>query len=80
MFTLLHFFLIWNMFRPLSVSYIFSFITCFSKENVEPLDYKHEEHDVVDLMLNMYQGKEAGQPVVLDPQDLLLDQFDEYKG
>jgi hypothetical protein len=25
------FFLIWNMFQPLSISYIFSFITCFSK-------------------------------------------------
>jgi hypothetical protein len=28
-----------------------------------------------DLMPNMYQGKEAGQPVVLDLQELLLDQF-----
>jgi DNA ligase 4 len=47
MFTLPHFFLIWNMFRSLSVSYIFSFITCFSEENAEPLDHKHEEQEEV---------------------------------
>jgi DNA ligase 4 len=35
------------MFWSLSVSYIFSFITCFSEENAEPLDHKHEEQEEV---------------------------------